>query len=42
MHNNPMETHSSLAMWENGALIVYDSSQGAPVARGVLAQIFGL
>jgi xanthine dehydrogenase YagR molybdenum-binding subunit len=41
-HNNPMEPHSTLALWENGALTVYDSSQGAPVERDLLAQVFGL
>ncbi len=41
-HNNPMEPHSALALWENGALTVYDSSQGAPVERDLLAQVFGL
>jgi xanthine dehydrogenase YagR molybdenum-binding subunit len=41
-HNNPMETHSSLAFWEDGSLTVYDSSQGAPIAAGVLAKVFGL
>ncbi len=41
-HNNPMEPHSTLALWENGALTVYDSSQGAPVERDMLAQVFGL
>ncbi len=41
-HNNPMETHSSLAMWDDGSLTVYDSSQGAPVERDVLAELFAL
>jgi xanthine dehydrogenase YagR molybdenum-binding subunit len=41
-HNNPMEPHSSLAMWEDGSLTVYDSSQGAPYARNELAELFGL
>lgn len=41
-HNNPMETHSTLAIWSEGALTMYDSSQGAPIARGVLAGVFGL
>jgi xanthine dehydrogenase YagR molybdenum-binding subunit len=41
-HNNSMEPHSSLAMWENGSLTVYDSSQGAPYERDRLAGLFGL
>jgi xanthine dehydrogenase YagR molybdenum-binding subunit len=41
-HNNPMEPHSTLALWEDGALTIYDSSQGAPVERDMLAQVFGL
>jgi xanthine dehydrogenase YagR molybdenum-binding subunit len=42
LHNNPMEPHSSLAVWDGGDLTVYDSSQGAPRAREILAEVFGL
>ncbi len=42
-HNNPMEPHASLAIWdEDGGLTVYDSTQGAPRARETLAEVFGL
>ncbi|HEU0315941.1 MAG TPA: xanthine dehydrogenase family protein molybdopterin-binding subunit, partial [Solirubrobacteraceae bacterium] len=42
-HNNPMEPHASLAVWdEAGDLTVYDSTQGAPRARETLAEVFGL
>lgn len=41
-HNNPMETHSTLAIWQDGKLTLYDSTQGAPFARDELARLFGL
>ncbi|WP_395103449.1 xanthine dehydrogenase family protein molybdopterin-binding subunit [Actinomadura sp. SCN-SB] len=42
-HNNPMEPHASLALWdEEGNLVVYDSNQGPTTARNTLAQVFGL
>lgn len=41
-HNNPMEPHATLALWRDGALTVYDSSQGAPIARNILADLFAL
>jgi xanthine dehydrogenase YagR molybdenum-binding subunit len=41
-HNNPMETHSTLAVWQDGKLTLYDSTQGAPFARDELARLFGL
>ena len=31
-HNNPMESHATLALWEDGALTLYASSQGTPWA----------
>jgi xanthine dehydrogenase YagR molybdenum-binding subunit len=41
-HHNSLETHASLAVWDGGALTVYESSQGAPIARDVLAGALGL
>jgi xanthine dehydrogenase YagR molybdenum-binding subunit len=42
-HNNPMEPHASLALWDDdGRLVVYDSNQGPSLARDTLARIFGL
>ena len=41
-HNNPMEPHATLAVWEGGELTLYDSTQGAPAARDAIARVFGL
>lgn len=41
-HNNPMEPHATLAVWEGGDLTLYDSNQGAPNHRATLAQVFDL
>jgi xanthine dehydrogenase YagR molybdenum-binding subunit len=41
-HNNPLEPHATLALWEDGGLTLYDSSQGAPRARDTIASVFGL
>jgi xanthine dehydrogenase YagR molybdenum-binding subunit len=41
-HNNAMEPHASVAIWENGDLTLYDSNQGAPTARDTVAQVFEL
>jgi xanthine dehydrogenase YagR molybdenum-binding subunit len=41
-HNNPMEPHASVARWEGGDLVVWDSSQGVAPARDTLAQLFEL
>ena len=41
-HNNPMEPHATIAIWEAGDLTLHDSSQGAPMARDTVAQVFGL
>ncbi|MEA2311758.1 MAG: xanthine dehydrogenase YagR molybdenum-binding subunit, partial [Solirubrobacteraceae bacterium] len=41
-HNNPMEPHATLAVWEDGGLTLYDSTQGASAAQRTLAQVFGL
>jgi xanthine dehydrogenase YagR molybdenum-binding subunit len=42
-HNNPMEPHATLAVWEeNGDLTVYDSTQGASDDRDVIAEVLGL
>ena len=41
-HNNPMEPHTTVALWEGGNLTLYESTQGAhPVGRTV-AKVFGL
>jgi xanthine dehydrogenase YagR molybdenum-binding subunit len=42
LHNNPMEPHASVALWEGGDLLVYDSTQGSWGARQALARVFDL
>ncbi len=41
-HNNPMEPHSTIALWNDDGLTLYESTQGAHVLRAVLAPMFGL
>ncbi|MEY2534697.1 MAG: xanthine dehydrogenase YagR molybdenum-binding subunit, partial [bacterium] len=41
-HNNPMEPHATLAVWAGGDLTLYDSTQGAPMARDTVAKVFDL
>ena len=40
--HNPLELHSTTAIWEGSRLTLYESSQGVINHRGVLAQMFGL
>ncbi len=40
--HNPMEPHSTTAIWEGSTLTLYESSQGVVNLRGVLAQMFGV
>jgi xanthine dehydrogenase YagR molybdenum-binding subunit len=43
LHNNPMEPHAALAVWEeDGSLTVYDSTQGASDDRDTIAAVLGL
>ena len=41
-HNNPMEPHATLAFWRDGDLTLYESTQGAPMARDAIAKVLGL
>jgi xanthine dehydrogenase YagR molybdenum-binding subunit len=41
-HNNPIEPHATLAVWERGDLTLYDSTQGAPAARDAIARVLGI
>jgi xanthine dehydrogenase YagR molybdenum-binding subunit len=45
-HNNPMEPHTTVAIWDstggNGRLTLYDSTQGVFEVRNALAPVFGL
>src|SRR5207248_8642298 len=40
--HNPLEPHSTTAMWEGSTITLYESSQGVVNLRSVLAQMFGL
>jgi xanthine dehydrogenase YagR molybdenum-binding subunit len=42
-HNNPMEPHAALAVWDQrGGLIVFDSSQGTSADRDTIAKVLGV
>jgi xanthine dehydrogenase YagR molybdenum-binding subunit len=41
-HNNPMEPHATLAMWEGGRLTLHDSTQGVQNVRTTVAGTFGI
>ena len=40
--HNPLELHSTTAMWDGQKLTLYDSTQGVVNMRSVMAQMFGL
>ncbi|MGV9375940.1 xanthine dehydrogenase family protein molybdopterin-binding subunit [Nonomuraea sp. NPDC003707] len=43
LHNNPMEPHAALALWDGeGRLLVYDTTQGTSASRDLLAQTLGV
>jgi xanthine dehydrogenase YagR molybdenum-binding subunit len=41
-HNNPMEPHATVAVWEHGGLTLYDSTQGVSGVVRTMAKLFGL
>ncbi|GAA3070975.1 xanthine dehydrogenase family protein molybdopterin-binding subunit [Streptosporangium carneum] len=41
-HNNPMEPHATVAVWDGDGLTLYDSTQGASSVRDTVAPLFGL
>jgi xanthine dehydrogenase YagR molybdenum-binding subunit len=41
-HNNPMEPHSTVAIWEDDHLTLYDSTQGAHSVRTTIGPLFDL
>ncbi|SIO89961.1 Periplasmic aromatic aldehyde oxidoreductase, molybdenum binding subunit YagR [Nocardiopsis sp. JB363] len=43
-YNNPMEPHTTVALWEGDPdrLTLYDSTQGVHVVRGTIAEVLGL
>jgi xanthine dehydrogenase YagR molybdenum-binding subunit len=42
VHNNPMEPHATLAVWDGDGVTLYDSNQGATRVRDTVAAVFGL
>lgn len=40
--HNPLELHSTVALWDGPMLTLYDSTQGVVNLRSVLSQMFGL
>ncbi|MGW7610251.1 xanthine dehydrogenase family protein molybdopterin-binding subunit [Streptomyces sp. NPDC054766] len=42
LHNHPMEPHAATARWDDGRLVVHDSSQGTTTVRATLAALFRL
>jgi xanthine dehydrogenase YagR molybdenum-binding subunit len=41
-HNNPMEPHAALAVWDGGELTIYDSTQSSWGVRKTIAELFAL
>ncbi|MER5267582.1 xanthine dehydrogenase family protein molybdopterin-binding subunit [Actinosynnema sp. NPDC002837] len=41
-HNNPMEPHTTTALWLDGDLVLYESTQGVHTTRAAMAEVFGL
>ena len=41
-HNNPMEPHTTVGLWAEGDLTLYDSTQGVHTVRRTIARTFGL
>ncbi|HUC25640.1 MAG TPA: xanthine dehydrogenase family protein molybdopterin-binding subunit [Streptosporangiaceae bacterium] len=41
-HHNPMEPHTTVALWDGSDLTLYASTQGAHQMRAMLAQVLGL
>ncbi|GAA2543228.1 xanthine dehydrogenase family protein molybdopterin-binding subunit [Winogradskya consettensis] len=42
LHNNPMEPHATIALWEGDDLVLYDSNQHPPGVAATLGEVFGL
>jgi xanthine dehydrogenase YagR molybdenum-binding subunit len=41
-HNNPMEPHATMAVWDAEGLTLYDSTQAPTLVRDAIAKAFGL
>jgi xanthine dehydrogenase YagR molybdenum-binding subunit len=42
VHNNPMEPHATMAVWDGDEVTLYDSNQGATRVQEIVARAFGL
>jgi xanthine dehydrogenase YagR molybdenum-binding subunit len=42
LHNAPMEPHASTALWQDGQLTLWDSTQGVHPTRQTVRTVFGL
>jgi xanthine dehydrogenase YagR molybdenum-binding subunit len=42
LHNNPIEPHATTALWEDGSLTLWDSTQGVHPDRAAVSEVFGL
>ncbi|GAB4079413.1 xanthine dehydrogenase family protein molybdopterin-binding subunit [Modestobacter muralis] len=42
LHNNPIEPHATTALWEDGSLTLWDSTQGVHPDRAAVCEVFGL
>ncbi|MGH3099130.1 MAG: xanthine dehydrogenase family protein molybdopterin-binding subunit [Streptosporangiales bacterium] len=41
-HNNPMEPHTTVALWDGSELTLYDSTQGVHSMRSTIAPVLGI
>ncbi|HEX3807225.1 MAG TPA: xanthine dehydrogenase family protein molybdopterin-binding subunit [Gaiellaceae bacterium] len=41
-HNNPMEPHATIAVWDGDGVTLYDSNQGVGPVRKAVASAFGI
>ncbi|MDQ2742502.1 MAG: xanthine dehydrogenase family protein molybdopterin-binding subunit [Chloroflexota bacterium] len=41
-HNNPLEPHATVAVWDGDAVTLYDSNQGSQRIQADVAQLFGI
>ncbi|MGW7537880.1 xanthine dehydrogenase family protein molybdopterin-binding subunit [Amycolatopsis sp. NPDC054798] len=41
-HNNPLEPHTTTALWDEGVLTLWDSTQGVHPVRSTMAKLFDL
>ncbi|MBB1157470.1 xanthine dehydrogenase family protein molybdopterin-binding subunit [Amycolatopsis dendrobii] len=41
-HNNPLEPHTTMALWDDGVLTLWDSTQSVHSVRSTVAKTFGL